>query len=1252
MKGFLRFALAVELLFGTALATAGEGIDGKWRHLGYEVDTMLHWSALFTGSGALNGTMEYETLDSDGGSDSYSVPIATTFQSYGAVTIEAGQREELWNVYRNVAEDVLAGVHCNDAEALLSLNMLVRPASDHQAADLLGRWHLRRLLLEPGAPAFVGHGRAAGSLNGVMSSRWEYSMRETAEKELIVSSTITPAGELSLTLRVPVTGAHGELEDFSYTGYMNADRDVIVSTGAPNDAEANWNLLVLVKQAASYSPEDLGGTWAMAQLWIGPDGMDDFAAEPEYAGYARGIGALNGRFNIEEGGDVYSGWHGERKTVGLKSFIDGDGQVKMMPLDGGRPLAGQMNASKNLIICADNANGDVNYRVFVKVSADDFAGFSFAVAGGQATVTGFAGAGVAVVPATYNGVPVTAIADGAFADNPWLANVVMPASITHIGAEAFRGCAGLEWLVLPAGLKSIGLNAFIGCDHLETIFFKGGRPNVDGALGTSAWGVFAEGNPGWGDSAGEMLGTLRVKRVHYALASDFETSEAAGGVSLTRYKGNAEYLNVPPTMGGKPVVTLGDELFAQRPELRLLILPESLREIGRGSMASCENLHTVLLPSSLRRLGEYALEKNKHLLAVDIPEGVAELGAELFLNCSQLLSVSLPATLNEIGAFAFSGCPLLSAISIPASVTQIGDGAFTGCNSLERFRVEAANEFFASTAEGVLCDKALSTLIQYPAGRPGPYAIPASVTSIAPWAFHTARLKNIDIGATVVTIGAGAFAFCDELQAIEVAASNGQFSSMDGVLFSKDGTALLQYPGGLTGAYSVAASVTHIGPYAFAGCWRLSDIELGDSVQNIAMGAFSGCKGLLEVQLPAGLQRIEKGTFESCHSLQNVHIAPSVTFIGESAFKDCRSLRHIVIPEAVQSIGADAFEYCVRLQAIVLPDSVTELGEGVFADCSRLETAVLGRGVTVIPYDCFYGCSSLRDVTVLGALTEIGEYAFLYCESLPSFVVPDSVTMIDNFAFWNCHSLVEVQFMGTPPQIGWQPFPLNLRCKLYYWVSRPGWNTLDASWSVYAQQVEGRVRTFRVLFDIGAIAERVGGGELEQIVEEFYMPVLPELQSIGPAWTLHAWVPPPAAVIADSSYRALYAYHYELSAGWNLIGIPLQPHAERPQDNFKQGLIGFDAVSKHYVQPNSLKAGKAYWLFAEAAGTAELLGYSPNGSGLEKLRAAGWNFISPALPVTDLPPGVEAIWEWTGQRYRLCEQIVPGRGYWLYRFRR
>lgn len=1242
-----------SMLFGVvllvAMGSARAGIDGTWRHLAYEVDTMLHWSSLINASGALNGTMNYEEILSDDDDGSGTVPLTTVFHERGGVTVDVGGGEEIWNLYRNLAEDVMGGIGVDEEDELVALKLFVQPATNHSAADLGGRWHVRRLLFEPGAPAFVGYGKAEGSLNGMMTSRWEYSPMETAEKELVVSSTITAAGVVSLTVRVPVTGARGELEDFSYTGYMNASRDVIISTSAPNDAEANWNLLVLVKQAAAYSRADLAGTWAMAQMWIGPDGMDDAALDPEYAGYSRGIGALNGRFNIEEGGDVYSGWRGERDIVGLKSFVYSDGQVKMMPLDGGAPLSGQMNASKNVIVCADNADGDVNYSVFVKVSEEGFGGFTYSVAGGKATVTGYDGAGVAVVPATYNGVPVTAIADGAFADNPWLFNVVMPASMTRIGAEAFRGCVGLEWLAMPAGLQSIGAGAFNDCDNLEAIFFNGGRPTAEGALGSSATGGFAEGNPGWGQSAGEWLGGLAVMRINYAPESDFETYEIPNvGVSLTRYKGNAEYVNVPPTIGGKPVVILGNDLFAYRPEIRLLILPENLREIGRGSVATCENLRTVILPSTLQSIGEYALEDNESLLYVDIPEGVAQLEPEVFLDCSRLVSVSMPSTINYIGDFAFSGCSLLGSMSIPAPVMYIGDGAFMGCNSLVRFIVDAENDFFASTADGVLCDKALTTLIQYPAGRLGPYAIPASVTGIAPWAFHSARLQSIDIGATIVAIGAGAFALCDELQVINVAATNAQFSSVGGVLFSKDGTALLQYPGGVAGAYSVPAGVTHIGAFAFAGCWRLSGIELGSSVQTIGVGAFAECMALREVALPAGLQRIEESTFESCHSLQNVPIPPSVTVIGESAFEDCYSLRQIVIPEGVLSIGPDAFDNCVQLQAIVVPDSVTELGEGAFAECERLATAVLGRGVTVIPYDCFYGCSSLREVTIHGALTEIGEYAFIYCQSLPNFVVPATVTMIDTFAFWDCPSLASVEFMGPAPQIGWRPFPVNLSSKLYYWVTQPGWDALDGSWDVYVNQLEGRVRTFRVVFDIGAVAQRVGGGALEQIVEENQMAVPPDLQTVGPAWTLREWEPQPGVITADATYRALYAYHYELPGGWDLIGAPLQPRAEQVYDNFGQGLTGFDAAGRQYVHPNIIAVGKAYWIFTEADEPADLLGYSPSDSGLNELLPAGWNFVSPALPVAGLPQGVEAAWEWTGQTYQMCTQIVPGRGYWLY----
>ncbi|NLE56562.1 MAG: hypothetical protein GX617_16610, partial [Lentisphaerae bacterium] len=208
--------MVVAFVLATAVSWAG--IDGTWRYLGYEIDTMLHWSTIFTGRGALNGTMEYEAVESDGDTESGAGAMATVFHPRGGVTVDVGGGEEIRNLYRNLAEDVMGGIGVDVDDELVALKLFVQPATNHSADDLLGRWHIRRLLFEPGAPAFVGYGKAKGSLNGMMTSRWEYSPMETAEKELVVSSTITAAGVVSLTVRVPVTGARGELEDFSYTG--------------------------------------------------------------------------------------------------------------------------------------------------------------------------------------------------------------------------------------------------------------------------------------------------------------------------------------------------------------------------------------------------------------------------------------------------------------------------------------------------------------------------------------------------------------------------------------------------------------------------------------------------------------------------------------------------------------------------------------------------------------------------------------------------------------------------------------------------------------------------------------------------------------------------------------------------------------------------------------------------------------------------------------------------------------------------
>ena len=75
-----------------------------------------------------------------------------------------------------------------------------------------------------------------------------------------------------------------------------------------------------------------------------------------------------------------------------------------------------------------------------------------------------------VVPETYENLPVTAVADGAFLSCANLEKVVLPLSIETIGMNAFMNCAKLEQVIIPPQVTSIGANAFGMCAQLDNLY--------------------------------------------------------------------------------------------------------------------------------------------------------------------------------------------------------------------------------------------------------------------------------------------------------------------------------------------------------------------------------------------------------------------------------------------------------------------------------------------------------------------------------------------------------------------------------------------------------------------------------------------------------------------------------------------------------------------------------------------------------------------------------------------------------------
>ena len=357
-----------------------------------------------------------------------------------------------------------------------------------------------------------------------------------------------------------------------------------------------------------------------------------------------------------------------------------------------------------------------------------------------------------------------------------------------------------------------------------------------------------------------------MNRIREFRSGDYRYTVENDEVTITQYTGNDAEVTVPGSIKGMPVVAIDSSAFHH-----------------------CDNMRSVTIPDSVVRIGGLAFSKCYALEHVTLGRGIREIDFSPFSFCEKMIynkyknGYYVGNEENPYLALVSLASEDAETVTIHPDTVVVCGSAMKGCSSLR--------ELFVSDA----------------------------VVSIGSFAFsYCSSLETLYIPESVESIGHMAFEHCDSLLNIVVSDKSPHFKSVDGILFSHDGTRLIKYTAGQNvSSYSIPNGVLIIEDYAFENAKQLTEVVLSDSVEEI----------------------------------------------GHSAFIHCENLRNIQLGNSLKRIGGQAFGFCSSLTAVTIPDSVEELSYSVFSYCDNLESAVIGCGVIQLDNEIFEGCDALSEVT-------------------------------------------------------------------------------------------------------------------------------------------------------------------------------------------------------------------------------------------------------------------------------------------------
>ncbi len=363
---------------------------------------------------------------------------------------------------------------------------------------------------------------------------------------------------------------------------------------------------------------------------------------------------------------------------------------------------------------------------------DSVPGMSFTLSGSGYAVNSIgnlAGENV-IIPSVYNDKPVVAVNKEAAKDNSVIKSVVIPASVTVVGEQAFYGCSNLQRaefaageseviirakafshcislesvtlpeitsvmpecfkdcislssVILPEEVTTIGNESFMNCGltsfNIPAAVVSIGKSAFNSCASLESFSV-APGNRNYKAVDGVLFTTDGKELLQYPIAKTASSYSVPSGTEVV-CDGAFSFSGLTSVTLPSGISSLGDYAFSNSRSLSSINFPDGLNKIGANAFLNCGNLKTITIPSSVTSFDNAFVGSG--LESVTFAGGLKKISSNAFKDCVSLKSVSIGDGLTEIQYGAFNGCSGLESVYIPASVTSIGNAAFDGCTSLK-----------------------------------------------------------------------------------------------------------------------------------------------------------------------------------------------------------------------------------------------------------------------------------------------------------------------------------------------------------------------------------------------------------------------------------------------------------------------------------------------------------------------------------------------------------------------------------------